>query len=147
MILSEIEADDKKGIFFFEEDTSLPALPDNILPWLQLVVDQEKKKLDTVHYYFCSDAYLLELNMRHLNHNTYTDIISFPYSYEPISGEIYISLERVLDNSRQYNTGFEKELLRVIVHGLLHFCGYFDENKKDKNIMRKKEDHYLSLLD
>jgi probable rRNA maturation factor len=140
---SDITEQDEKGIFFFQEDVDMPIIDKYTTSWLLDVIDKEKKTLDTVHYYFCSDEFLLGLNIQHLNHNTYTDIISFPYSYEPISGEIFISTERVAENALKYNVAFDLELNRVIVHGLLHLCGYKDESNEEKKLMRSKENHYL----
>ncbi|MFM9908330.1 MAG: rRNA maturation RNase YbeY [Chitinophagaceae bacterium] len=107
---------------------------------------QEGKSLDSLSYIFCSDDYLLSINQQFLNHDFYTDIITFNLSESVnLKGEIYISLERVLDNSLQYNTSQKEELHRVIFHGALHLCGYNDKSKADKIIMRRKEQAYLNL--
>jgi rRNA maturation RNase YbeY len=106
---------------------------------------KEKTKLEQLQYIFCSDDYLLEINKQHLNHNYYTDIITFDLSDKPnaVTGEIYISIDRVKDNAKTYKVPFKQELLRVIFHGALHLCGYKDKTEKDQAMMRKAEDKYL----
>jgi probable rRNA maturation factor len=106
---------------------------------------KEKTKLEQLQYIFCSDEYLLEINKQHLQHNYYTDIITFDLS-EPgkgVTGEIYISVDRVRDNAQNYEVSFKHELLRVIFHGALHLCGHKDKTEKDQALMRKAEDKYL----
>lgn len=102
--------------------------------------------LDNIQYIFCTDTYLLNINREYLNHDTYTDIITFPMSIkgEPIVGEIYISIDRVKDNAKFYKNSFNRELLRVIFHGALHLCGYKDKTVRQIKIMRAKEDYYIS---
>jgi probable rRNA maturation factor len=106
---------------------------------------KEKTKLEQLQYIFCSDEYLLEINKQHLQHNYYTDIITFDLSEKAnaVIGEIYISVDRVKDNAQNYEVSFKNELLRVIFHGALHLCGYKDKNEKDQALMRKAEDKYL----
>ncbi|RYY86020.1 MAG: rRNA maturation RNase YbeY [Chitinophagaceae bacterium] len=105
----------------------------------------EGYKVAGVNYIFCDDAYLLEINRSHLNHDTYTDIITFPYnlSGQPIQSEIYISVERVRENAAGFGVPFLEELHRVIFHGLLHLCGYKDKTKADQKAMRSREDYWL----
>jgi len=100
-----------------------------------------------INYIFCSDKYLLHLNTAYLNHDTYTDIITFQYSWppQPVLSDIYISVERVRENAKLYNAAFLNELYRVIFHGALHLCGYKDKTKKDLALMRSKEDFYVNL--
>jgi probable rRNA maturation factor len=106
---------------------------------------KEKTKLEQLRYIFCSDKYLLQINKEHLNHNYYTDIITFDLSETPnaTTGEIYISVDRVRDNAQNYEVFFKHELLRVIFHGALHLCGYKDKSSKEEQLMRKAEDKYL----
>ena len=106
---------------------------------------KEKTRLEQLQYIFCSDEYLLEINKQHLNHNYYTDIITFDLSETPdaVTGEIYISIDRVKENAQTYKAPFKQELLRVIFHGALHLCGYKDKTKNDQAMMRKAEDKYL----
>jgi len=106
---------------------------------------KEKTKLEQLQYIFCSDEYLLQINKEHLQHNYYTDIITFDLSNNPkaVIGEIYISIDRVKDNAQNYEVSFKQELLRVIFHGALHLCGYKDKTQKDQALMRKAEDKYI----
>ena len=105
----------------------------------------EGKKLDSVNYIFCSDAEILKINQQYLNHDYYTDIITFDLSdSEFIQGEVYISIDRVRDNSKKMKLTFSAEIRRVIFHGALHLCGYDDKGKTEKTLMTKKEDFYLS---
>lgn len=106
---------------------------------------KERTKLEQLRYIFCSDEYLLQINKEHLNHNYYTDIITFDLSETPNAtiGEIYISVDRVRDNAQNYEVSFKHELLRVIFHGALHLCGYKDKSTKEEQLMRKAEDKYL----
>jgi probable rRNA maturation factor len=110
---------------------------------------QEKKPLAELSYIFCSDQYLLDINRQFLQHDFYTDIITFPLSDpgQPISGEIYISVDRVRDNAREFGSSIRQELLRVIFHGALHLCGYKDKSPRDEKLMRAMEDKYLTLYD
>ena len=109
------------------------------------LVKREGHQVEQISYVFCTDAYLLKINREFLDHDNYTDIISFPLSQpgQPIVSEIYISIDRVRQNAEVYKSGFEKELHRVIFHGALHLCGYRDKSKNDISLMRKKEEEYL----
>jgi probable rRNA maturation factor len=134
-------------IRFFSEsiDFQLP-FPRKTSNWIKAVAKKEKATIKEINYIFCSDQYLLSLNQGYLKHNTLTDIITFDYSdSRQLEGEIYISVERVLDNSKKLKVEFTHELSRVIIHGVLHLCGYKDKNPSEKVVMRKKEDRYLSL--
>ena len=114
--------------------------------WLRKICAIELRVVDSVDYIFCSDAYLLELNKAYLKHSTYTDILSFDFSEgENISGEIYISVPRVRENAKSYQQPFDREMRRVLVHGLLHFLGYKDKSPSQKAEMRSKEEACLSL--
>ena len=108
----------------------------------------EKKTLKHLVYVFCSDGYLLSLNQSFLNHNTYTDIITFNLSETPqeITAEVYISIDRVKENAKTYETTFANEIERVIFHGALHLCGYKDKGKEDVLLMRIKENQYLTIF-
>lgn len=115
--------------------------------WFQNVVEQEEKTLAELSIVLGSDEWLLDQNIRFLDHDFYTDIITFDYCvHDIVSGDLLISLDRVEENSKDYNVSRETELNRVLVHGLLHLCGYGDKTPKEIEIMRKKEDYYLSLL-
>jgi probable rRNA maturation factor len=116
----------------------------------QFIIDlfkKEKKKVTELQYVFCSDQHLLKINQQFLQHDFYTDIITFPLSDpgQPISGEIYISVDRVRENAAEFGNSLKKELHRVIFHGVLHLCGYKDKSPRDEKLMRKMEDKYLAL--
>ena len=113
--------------------------------WLNQVISNEAKKEGDITYIFCYDDYLLEKNIRFLNHNTLTDVITFDYCEgNSVSGDIFISIERVKENSEVFKVDFLTELNRVMVHGLLHLLGYKDKTERESNLMRKKENYYLS---
>ena len=133
-------------IVFNKEIDFLFKYEENIGLWLGQLIENESYKEGEVNYIFCSDGDLLEKNQKFLNHDTLTDIISFDYTLgQLISGDIFISIDRVRDNSTLYDVSFEEELHRVMAHGVLHFCGYKDKTEKEKELMRSKEDYYLSL--
>lgn len=114
--------------------------------WIGEVIQLEHKKEGEISYIFCSDDYLYDLNVEYLDHRTLTDIISFDYSMgNQISGDIFISVERVMDNSKDYKVEFDEELRRVMVHGILHYCGYKDKSESEQSAIRAKEDEYLKL--
>ena len=116
----------------------------DIKNWLKNVVLEEKKEIGEIVFIFCNDDYLLKKNIKYLNHNTFTDVISFDYSDKNItSGDIFISTERVKENAIKYNVEFLKELHMVMVHGLLHLLKYNDKNQSDKKLMNNKENYYL----
>ena len=113
--------------------------------WIKKVIYSEKKIVGDIVFVFCNDDYLIEKNIQFLKHNTLTDVITFDYcENEKISGDILISVNRVIENSKLFNVTFSKELDRVMVHGLLHLLGYKDKTKKDSKLMRLKEDFYIN---
>jgi rRNA maturation RNase YbeY len=114
--------------------------------FIPYLLKKEGKKFSQLNFIFCDDPYLLEVNRTYLKHNYFTDIITFPLNEkgEPIVADIYISTDRVYDNCRTYGSTFQEELRRVVIHGLLHLCGYNDKSKKDREEMRKKENQYLN---
>ncbi|HEU0136278.1 MAG TPA: rRNA maturation RNase YbeY [Flavobacterium sp.] len=115
--------------------------------WLSAVIASEEKKEGEINYIFCDDDYLLKINIEYLNHDDLTDIISFDYSVgNELHGDIYISTERVAENAVDFEVSFEDELKRVLVHGILHYCGYKDKTETDAAIMRDKEEHKMSLF-
>ena len=114
---------------------------------IKALVKQELREIGDITIVFCDDNYLHKINLEFLDHDTYTDIITFDYSVgNEIVSEIYISVDRVSENAKKYKQTFENEIHRVMVHGVLHLCGYKDKLAEDKQIMRDKENHYLSLL-
>ena len=136
------------GIHFFSEDVEFtPKTPRKLKSWIITSAGKEKASINEVNYIFCSDKYLLRLNKEYLNHNTYTDIITFDNSQSKgeIEGDIFISVDRVKENAEKFNVTFDMELHRVMIHGVLHLIGYKDKSLADKSKMRKKEDACLSL--
>ncbi|HVX51927.1 MAG TPA: rRNA maturation RNase YbeY [Chitinophagaceae bacterium] len=118
-----------------------------IRSFIASIFEKEKRVLHRLDYVFCSDETLLQVNHSFLQHDYYTDIITFDLSgdHPGIKGEVYISVDRVKENALMLKTGFEEEMLRVLFHGVLHLCGYKDKKKEDILIMREKEDYYISL--
>lgn len=115
--------------------------------WINDVIKSHQKKVGNISYIFCSNQYILELNQQYLNHNYFTDIITFDYCYDNIvEGDIFISIDTVLDNSHRFKTNFNDELLRVIVHGVLHLVGFSDKTAKQQKQMRVLEDEALSIF-
>jgi rRNA maturation RNase YbeY len=115
--------------------------------WISNVIKSENKNEGEINYIFCDDEYLHKINVEHLGHDTLTDIISFDYTIgNEISGDIFVSVERVKDNSLDFNVSFEDELKRVMVHGVLHYCGYKDKSEADELLMRSKEDEKLAMF-
>lgn len=114
--------------------------------WLRLVAESEIRRLGDITIIFCSDNYILDVNQKYLQHDYFTDIITFDYCEgDKLSGDLFISVDSVRENAIEYGTEFEEELHRVIVHGILHLIGYDDHTEEDIAVMRKKENYYLSL--
>ena len=132
--------------FNYETDFKLPS--ETLLSnWIANTIKEEFYKLEEINYVFCDDEYLHKLNVEFLDHDTLTDIISFDYSIgKLIQGDIFISLERVKENAKDFDVSFDEELNRVIIHGVLHYCGYKDKTEEEAKEMRAKENHYLSRL-
>lgn len=134
-------------INFYSENDFILGDTDAYSSWIKKVIISEDRKLGEISYIFCDDDYLLKLNKQYLDHDTLTDIISFDYCVGKIvQGEIYISTERVKENSEDFNVSFTEELRRVIIHGVLHLCGYKDKSIEEENLMRRKEDEKLKLF-
>jgi len=136
-------------IFFYFEDIDTFELdsPDVYINWFNKVIEKENKKLGDITIIFCSDDYLLNINNKYLEHDYFTDIITFDYSESVfLSGDLFISTERIKDNAVLYNNLFLNELNRVIIHGILHLCGYKDKTKEENLLMRVKENEALYLL-
>ncbi len=112
--------------------------------WLEKTAKTEKKKIQSIDYIFVTDGVLLGINEQALAHDYYTDVITFPYSYDPIVGEIYISIDRIKDHAVQFGVSLDQELKRVMIHGLLHLCGFDDTSKRKKKVMTDKENTYLA---
>jgi len=115
------------------------------IDWITESMKNEGKSIEELNYIFCDDEYLLQINRQYLDHDYYTDVIGFDNSYDDIlTGDIFISEERVADNAKTNNVTFENELARVMIHGILHFAGYPDKGEEEKRIMTEKEDFYLN---
>ena len=116
--------------------------------WLRLVAESEIRRIGNISIIFCSDNYILDINRKYLEHDYYTDIITFDYCEgDRLSGDLFISVDSVRENASEYKTDFRDELNRVMVHGILHLIGYDDHTDEDIAVMRSKENYYLSLLD
>lgn len=114
--------------------------------WIKTVCSSESKKLGDIAFIFCSDDYILDVNVKYLGHDYYTDIITFDYCEgDRISGDLFISIDSVRDNAEHFGVDFETELNRVMVHGVLHLIGYDDHNDEDIKMMRAKEDYYINV--
>jgi probable rRNA maturation factor len=115
--------------------------------WISKVILSENKKEGDINYIFCDDEFILNINQQYLNHDYYTDIISFDYSVgNELHGDIFISVERVQENAEDFKVTFDEELKRVIIHGILHYCGYKDKTEGEENAMRMKEDEKIKLF-
>ncbi len=136
-----------KDILFFNEDIAYPLKDKQKLrQWIGEAIKAEGfKRIGELNFVLCSDAYLLEINKEYLDHDTYTDIVTFDSSEQEdvIAGDIFISVERTTENAAKFAVSERDELHRVIIHGVLHLCGFHDKKKEDKELMTKKENEYL----
>lgn len=135
------------SISFHSEDVDFQLENEQqIIDWIKNTIQQEAKSATEISYIFCTDEYLYQMNLEYLNHDTYTDIITFDYTEKSVvSGDIFISIDRVKENAIKFKTTFKNELSRVIIHGVLHLLGYKDKTPEQKQVMRSKEDFYLTL--
>ena len=132
-------------INYFFENIDKKNIDSNISIWLEDLILSENKKPGDINYIFCDDDYLLKVNQDYLDHDYYTDIITFDYvKGKTISGDIFVSLPRILDNASTLCQDSEKEFRRVLAHGLLHLCGYKDKTEEEESTMRQKEDFYIN---
>lgn len=132
--------------FHYETEFSLKK-EENYTNWIINIIKGEKAVLGDLSYIFCSDNYLLKLNQKYLKHNSFTDIITFNYSEQKvISGEIYISVDRIRENAVKFKEDFNRELLRVMAHGVLHLLGYNDKSKNEKEEMKSKEEEKINMF-
>ena len=135
------------AITFHKEGVSPSVDTSQISSWLSSCIADLGYSLGELSIIFCSDEYLLEINKKHLNHDYYTDIVTFNYNVKKkLNGDLFISVDRVKDNASIFNENFNVELFRVIIHGVLHLCGFNDKTTNEQKEMRQKENHYLSLM-
>ncbi len=133
-------------IHYFFEQTSPIEIPERLSPWIEELIRNEGKKPGEITYILCDDEYLLKVNQDYLQHDYYTDVITFDYvKGKTISGDIFVSLQRIKDNAETLSADVERELKRVLAHGVLHLCGYKDKTIEDAKKMREKEEFYLNL--
>ena len=133
-------------INFFFENIEEQEFDQNLKSWIEKIILSEGKKLGDINYIFCDDEYLLKVNQDYLQHDYYTDIITFDYvKGKTISGDIFVSLERIKDNAEMLSKDYPSEFRRVVSHGVLHLCGYKDKSPEDEKLMREKEDFYINL--
>ena len=134
-------------IHFFLEDIDFTYPNKEVtLKWLKNITSEEGKILTSINYIFCSDNHLHKINMEYLNHDTLTDIITFPYGEgDIVEGDIFISIDRVKENAQEYKVLLDEEVIRVMAHGVLHMCGYKDKSINDQSLMRQKEDQAIML--
>ncbi|MDR9458308.1 MAG: rRNA maturation RNase YbeY [Salegentibacter sp.] len=141
-----MSAEQEQINFFSETDFNFKD-EDAHRQWLERVIDSEGKSIDEINFVFCDDDYLHKINLQYLDHDTYTDIISFDNSVEDqLAGDIFISVARVKENAQEFNVDFEEELKRVLVHGILHFCGFRDKTESERELMRQKEDEKIAMF-
>ncbi|MGB7526510.1 rRNA maturation RNase YbeY [Sphingobacterium cellulitidis] len=137
-----------RDIQFFSEDIDFTLKEkQKVRQWIGSTIKAEGfKRVGELNFVLCSDAYLLEINRQYLDHDTFTDIVTFDSSEDEgvIAGDIFISVERTMENAKKFNVSERDELHRVIIHGILHLCGYYDKKKEDKILMTEKEDYYLA---
>ena len=132
--------------FNYESDFNLDQ-EEHFTSWIATIVASENKTVGEISYVFCDDDYLLEINQQYLDHDTLTDIISFDYSVgNELNGDIFVSVERVKENASDFNVTFHEEIQRVLVHGILHYCGYKDKTESDELVMRSKEDEKMKMF-
>jgi probable rRNA maturation factor len=136
-----------RNIQFFTEDCDFTLRNKGLIrQWILQILQQEGFKPGALQFIFCSDAYLIEINKQYLQHDTYTDIVTFPYEDRDnrISGDLFISIERVFENAKSFQVTEVDELHRVMIHGVLHLCGYKDKTKSEQKVMRTKENDALA---
>ena len=136
------------SIFFHNENVSLSTDEELVVKWINKSVNSLGFTIGELSFIFCSDEYLKKINVKYLNQDFFTDVITFDYSKEKLLfGDIYISTDRVKENAKIYSSYFNEELFRVIIHGVLHLCGFNDKTEEEKNLIRSKENEFLSSID
>lgn len=140
-------ASSEPGVHYYYEDIDFEiANGEKLAVWITQTAVAEGLDFHNTSYIFCSDEYLYEINMEYLNHDDYTDVITFPYADNRVEGDVFISIERIRENAQQLGVTFEAELHRVMVHGALHLCGHTDKSTEQRAAMTEKENFYLQKL-
>lgn len=135
------------SVYFHKESVSIEFNEDLVSDWINSCISEVSKITGDLSVIFCNDEYLKTINIKYLNHDYYTDIITFDYSEkDTISGDLFISIDRVIENAKLNNVHFINELYRVIIHGVLHLCGYNDKTVKEKKEIREKENFFLNII-
>jgi probable rRNA maturation factor len=143
---SEMKAPNQKVYFHYPQNVAFFHQKRKLKSFIEFLFEKEETILKELHCIFCSDAYLIKINKKYLNHDSYTDIITFDLSESNGTvGEIYISIDRLKKNAEKFHCSYSDELFRLVFHGSLHLCGYKDKTKKEKKLMNEKEDIYLNL--
>mgnify|MGYP001386031058 FL=1 len=138
---------EKGEINFFSENEFILKDEKDYREWIERSILSEDKFIGDISFIFCNDDYLHKINLEYLSHDTYTDIISFDNTLgNTLQGDIFISTERISENARNFNAEFSEELKRVLIHGILHFCGYKDKTEREKELMRRKEEEKMLLF-
>lgn len=134
--------------FLYQDDSYRIIDEGKTIEWIKNVIWKEKKRLGEIEYFFVSEEKILRINQEFLNHNYFTDIITFDNSFvNIINGSIFISPDTVLSNAKNFNTSLEREMYRVVIHGIIHLCGYEDRTEIEQKVMRNKENEYLAYLE
>ncbi len=134
-------------ILFFNEEIDLPEFDEQkVIEVYKTIAHDHEETIDYINVIFCSDEYLLSVNQEYLQHDYYTDIITFDYSEDEIASDIFISVDRIAENAKEFNVTFQHELHRILIHGMLHLVGYEDKEDDSKAEMTAEEDHYLTLI-
>lgn len=137
----------EQGVHYFYEDTDFELEnTQKLADWIEKSIAEEGKEFHNVSYIFCSDEYLHKINVEYLEHDDYTDVITFPYQENPVEGDVFISIERIKENAQNQTVSFENELHRVMIHGALHLCGHTDKTPEQRAGMTQKENFYLAKL-
>ncbi len=134
-------------ISFFNEEIELPVFnQERVIEIYQTIASDHEETVDYINIIFCTDEYLLNVNQEYLQHDYYTDIITFDYSEDELASDIFISVDRIKENALEFNVDFTQELYRILLHGILHLVGYEDKDDASKTIMTANEDKYLALI-
>lgn len=135
------------SVFFHKEELNLKIEEKKVSDWISSSIETLGFNLGNISLIFCNDEYLKKINIQYLNHDYFTDIITFDYSKKSsVSGDLFISIDRVKENAKDNNVDFMNELYRVIIHGVLHLCGYNDKTEGEKKMIRKKENEFISTI-